>query len=50
MAYIQYKHKKTGTVYKKVVFFDTAPNLAKVTTEAGSTYVVNRKQIEAVRK
>lgn len=50
MAYIKYKHRKTGTVYKKVKFYDHAPNLATVTTEAGSTYVVNRNQIIAVRK
>lgn len=49
MSLIKYRHRKTGTVYKKVIFFDHAPLLAQVTTEAGSTYIVRRGAIEAVK-
>lgn len=49
MAKIKWRHRRTGTIYKKVKFFDNVPNLAEVTTKAGSTYLVNRRMLEAVK-
>lgn len=43
------RNKKTGTVYVTVEIIEHAPQLAEVTTEAGSKYIVKTDNLEAVK-
>lgn len=44
----KFRNKKTGTVYVSVVIAEHAPQLATVTTEAGSTYIVKSDSLEVI--